>query len=135
MKKAKSKVAKFFLKGKDLEKFTKLVDTKSVETRDKAYKKFMSNLSADTSRKSERPNKFDVLALLFKVVRPEIGVEYNLSDKVFCGGVSPLASRYINSKILKGLGMRFKGTKKAQKLDGSGESKKYSHFQFVAVKK
>ena len=118
MKNKKSKIAKFTLSGKGMKKFLALLE-KGLG-RDKGYSKFMGTLAKDTKRTSSRTNKFDVLDTYFKVVKPVAGVEHNFGSPIFCKGISPLAKRYINSKILKAVGLKAKGGKE---LEGT---KKYS---------
>ena len=118
MKQKKSKIAKFTLSGEGMKKFLALLQKGGI--RDRGYSKFMGNLAKDTKRTTKRVNKFDVLDTYFKLVTPKEGVEHNFSSPIFCRGISPLAKRYINSKILKALGLKAKGGKE---LEGT---KKYS---------
>ena len=102
-----------------------LVLLKKGGIRDKGYSKFMGSLKGDTKRTTKRVNKFDVLDTYFKVVKPIAGVEHNFSNPIFCQGISPLAKRYINSKILKAVGLKARGGKA---LEGT---KKYSTLLIV----
>lgn len=128
-----SLLKKFFLNEKGKKVFAQKV-LKREGQRTKGYKSFMSKLDVLTQRKTERINKFDSLDTFFRMNTPKANCIYDFSDDSFCNGVSPLAVRYLNSKILSAYNLKVKGIKKAPKLDGSGDSKKFATVALVPVK-